>query len=168
MPFAFGGVSTLSIDGAIQWTNRTADEHPVEVDDVIGRKLWSWSPNKEPIRRAIADSLFDDEPQTFSAGWMPENGSRVLHTRATVFPLPRGRTHDLVLLWADAHSGHPLTKAETRTLRCFADGMTQPETARHLGVTVATVKTALMHAREKLGARNVTHAVSLAERRGLI
>lgn len=168
MAFAFGGVSTLSFDGTIQWTSRTSEDNPLEPESVVGRKLWNWSPSADSARRAIADALFDNEPQSFVAGWMPEGSGRLLHTKATVYPLPRGKAHDLVLSWAEPHAGHALTKAETRTLRCFADGMTASEAARHLGVTAATVKTTLSHARQKLNARNVTHAVSLAQRRGLI
>src|SRR5690348_10305301 len=168
MPFAFGGVSTIGFDGAIQWTSATATEHGGDVESVIGRKLWDWSPRPEPIRRALADAMFDNRPQTYSVGWLPPGGGQLLTAKATAFPLPRGRMHDVVLLWADSYTGRALTRGEVRTLRAIADGLHQNEVARSMGVAQATVKTTLSRARHKLGARTLTHAVALALKRGLI
>lgn len=167
MPFSFGGVSTLAFDGSLQWTSGTSYNN-LDPESVVGRKLWDWSPNPDPIRRALAAALFDGTPQTFTAGWMPEGTGKLLHTKATVFPLPRGRMHDAVLLWADAHEGHQLSPRELRTLREYASGLLEREVAKKLRVTLPTVKSALHRVRHKLGARHIGHAIALAKERGLI
>ena len=62
---------------------------------------------------------------------------------------------------------HDLSAAELDALRCAADGLSVPETAQLLGKGAETVKTQLMRARLKLGARNTLHAAIRAERSGL-
>lgn len=60
------------------------------------------------------------------------------------------------------------TAAELDVLRCAADGHSVPETALLLAKGDTTVKNQLMRARLKLGAKNTTHAVAIALRKGLI
>lgn len=60
------------------------------------------------------------------------------------------------------------TPAEIDVLTAAADGYSVPETALLLSKGETTVKNQLMRARLKLGARNTTHAVAIAMRRGLI
>ena len=55
-----------------------------------------------------------------------------------------------------------LSNEEIATLRLAADGYSQKEIAVHLGVADPTVKVRLSRAKDKLNARNTTHAVSLA------
>lgn len=62
---------------------------------------------------------------------------------------------------------HDLTPAEVACLASAADGHSVPETASLLGKGEATVKTQLLRGRLKLGARNTTHAVAIAMRKGL-
>lgn len=57
---------------------------------------------------------------------------------------------------------HDLSPAELAALRCAADGLTVPETAAMLHKGTETVKSQLLRARLKLGARNTTHAAALA------
>jgi DNA-binding CsgD family transcriptional regulator len=61
-----------------------------------------------------------------------------------------------------------LTHGETRALAYAAAGYTTPQAARLLGLGDETLKTQLKAAREKLGARNTTHAVAIAIRGGAI
>ena len=65
-------------------------------------------------------------------------------------------------------SARPLTKRQAAALQCMADGMTEYEAARHLGLATASVRMRLAHARERLGARSLTHAVALAVAAGLV
>lgn len=55
-----------------------------------------------------------------------------------------------------------------RVLECVAAGMTYPEAAEAIGIAEATVDKYLQEARKRLGARNTTQAVAIAERRGLL
>ncbi len=61
-----------------------------------------------------------------------------------------------------------LTRAELEALRMVKDGMKLREIAGDLGVTEGAIKQRLKNARAKLGARNGSHAVSLAVGAGLI
>lgn len=64
------------------------------------------------------------------------------------------------------HAG--LKEVELEALRDLAAGLTHNEIADKRGVSPATIKKRLEHAREVLGARNAVHAVAIATRRGLI
>jgi DNA-binding CsgD family transcriptional regulator len=61
-----------------------------------------------------------------------------------------------------------LSPGETRVLAYAAAGYSVPQSARLLERSPETLKEQLKNAREKLGARNTTHAVAIAIRRGLI
>lgn len=61
-----------------------------------------------------------------------------------------------------------LTEMQRLALKDASEGLSMPETAERNGRSVQTVKTHLDRARAALGARNVTHAVAIALRRGLI
>lgn len=61
-----------------------------------------------------------------------------------------------------------LTRAELEVLRMVRDGLKLREAATLLGITEGAVKQRLKNARLKLGARNGSHAVSLASDAGLI
>jgi DNA-binding CsgD family transcriptional regulator len=64
--------------------------------------------------------------------------------------------------------GGPLSPRELAVLRCVAAGMSNPDTAAHLGVAPATVKTHLDRVYAKLGTSDRTATVALAMRRGWI
>lgn len=55
-----------------------------------------------------------------------------------------------------------LSIEETDTLRLAANGLAQKEIAATLNVAEATVKARLTKAKDKLGAKNTTHAVTIA------
>ncbi len=55
-----------------------------------------------------------------------------------------------------------LTIEELETLKLVAEGHSQKEIAARLGVAEPTVKVRLSKSKDKLGARNTTHAVTLA------
>ena len=61
-----------------------------------------------------------------------------------------------------------VTAAELRALEAFSHGLGRTGTADALGVTLETVKTLTVRARRKLRAKDTTHAVAIALRRGLI
>ena len=61
-----------------------------------------------------------------------------------------------------------LTAAQCETLRYLSHGLTEPMIAEARGVSLYTVKDHTSHARQRLAAKNTTHAVALALRLGLI
>lgn len=61
-----------------------------------------------------------------------------------------------------------LTPSELRTLVLLADGYSKPQIARATSWTFETLKSHTTRIRLKLGARNITHAVAIAIRNGLI
>lgn len=61
-----------------------------------------------------------------------------------------------------------LTPRELQVLRLAADGLTEIETARSLGLSRFTAKQYRAQAREKLGARNMTDAVIQAIKAGVL
>jgi DNA-binding NarL/FixJ family response regulator len=62
----------------------------------------------------------------------------------------------------------PLSPRELAVLTCVSRGMSNPDTAQHLGVAAATVKTHLDRVYAKLGTSDRTATVALAMRRGWI
>jgi DNA-binding NarL/FixJ family response regulator len=62
----------------------------------------------------------------------------------------------------------PLTPRETEILHCLAAGWSNPEIARTLYISEATVKTHILRVFEKLGVRNRTSAVTAAIARGIL
>jgi DNA-binding NarL/FixJ family response regulator len=67
-----------------------------------------------------------------------------------------------------AHCASPLTTRETEILRRIADGSSNPEIARTLFISEATVKTHILRIFDKLGVRNRTSAVTAAIARGIL
>lgn len=90
--------------------------------------------------------------------------------------MPDGLLHDLgqALIVTEmpsraSYARQPeLTASNLRVLRCMAHGMTSRMAADALGIAVETVRENLKAARYRLRAKNTTHAVAEAIRRGLI
>jgi DNA-binding CsgD family transcriptional regulator len=61
-----------------------------------------------------------------------------------------------------------ITDRELEVLALMSRGLTYAETGRVLYVEPSTIKSSLKSTRAKLGARNVTHAVAIALREGMI
>lgn len=61
-----------------------------------------------------------------------------------------------------------LSPRELEVLTLASGGMTKPDIARLLSIAEQTVKDHLAHARQKLGAKNTTHAVLLASQQGIL
>jgi DNA-binding CsgD family transcriptional regulator len=61
-----------------------------------------------------------------------------------------------------------LTENQTIVLRCAAQGMTTADTAEEMGISPETVKTHRRHVIQKMGARNMRHAVGMAAERGWV
>lgn len=60
------------------------------------------------------------------------------------------------------------TRSELQVLTCLSHGMTRAMAADALGLGVETVKSHLRSARQRLGAKDSTHAVAIAIRLGMI
>lgn len=95
-----------------------------------------------------------DDPWT---GWRDDEQARMGLLRLAAF-----------LVNYEGLAAHPPTERELEMLRHFADGCVRKEVATRMGCSLETVKTNLLHVRAKLGANNMTHAVAIAIRRGLI
>lgn len=81
---------------------------------------------------------------------------------------------EILVLQSHLHSLHrqeplaaALTDAETETLAMIRDGFLTKQIAHDLGISESAVKQRLRSAKSKLCAKTSTHAVTLAERRGL-
>jgi DNA-binding CsgD family transcriptional regulator len=61
-----------------------------------------------------------------------------------------------------------LSPAQRRILVLLADGYSKPQIARATGWSYETLKDYTERIRLKLGARNITHAVAIAIRSGII
>jgi len=83
----------------------------------------------------------------------------------------RDRSHPwarrLVATLADP-ARESLTPQEARVLTAYSVGMDGPDVAEVLGLSANTVATHTKHARQKLQAKNTTHAVANALRMGVI
>lgn len=64
--------------------------------------------------------------------------------------------------------GNGCTEAEVRVLQAAAKGWSAPKTATSYGVSLETVKSQRASALKRLGARNITQAVAIAWREGII
>jgi DNA-binding NarL/FixJ family response regulator len=62
----------------------------------------------------------------------------------------------------------PLTERELSVLNLLAEGLSNPEIARHLGISRNTVKFHVSSIISKLGAASRTEAVAVGLKRGLI
>lgn len=71
-------------------------------------------------------------------------------------------------LLAEVLEGEPLTDREMEVLAGQAEGETAAETGERLYLAIETVKSYRKRAIAKLGARNGTHAVTIAMRSGVI
>jgi DNA-binding CsgD family transcriptional regulator len=65
-------------------------------------------------------------------------------------------------------AGARLTQREKQVLGCAALGLTSRESGVLIGIREETVKTYRQHILSKLGARNITHAVALAFKAGIM
>ena len=74
----------------------------------------------------------------------------------------------MTTLLGEILEGEPLTEREAEVLAGAADGETAAQTGARLFLSSETVKGYRKRIIAKLGARNGTHAVALALRRGLL
>ncbi len=63
---------------------------------------------------------------------------------------------------------HELTAAELETLRLLANGLTAPEIAAKLFMSLGAINSRVIRIRFKLGANTQAHAVALAYERGIL
>lgn len=64
--------------------------------------------------------------------------------------------------------GDPLTFRELQVIALVAQGLSAKEIAKHLGLSPRTVEIFRQNAVVKLGARNMTHAATIAVRDGIV
>lgn len=69
---------------------------------------------------------------------------------------------------AESVAGEPLTPREEEVLRLVVEGLCNKAIARQLGIAVGTVKSHLKSTFDKLNVESRTHAIAVAERRGLL
>jgi DNA-binding CsgD family transcriptional regulator len=85
--------------------------------------------------------------------------------------MPPAGMGNLVDSIVDIDTYHPtlvLTPHQVRILDKLASGGTYPTVAAEAGISEETIKSQAKLIREKLGARNTTHAVAIAMREGII
>ncbi len=69
---------------------------------------------------------------------------------------------------AESIYGNTLTPREEEVLRCVVEGLCNKEVAKQLDLTVGTVKSHLRSVYAKLDVKSRTHAVAVADRRGIL
>jgi DNA-binding CsgD family transcriptional regulator len=85
--------------------------------------------------------------------------------------LPPEGFRDLLEDIVDIDRYHPtldLSPRQVQILKALAQGATYPTAAERFGIGEESIKTQAKLIREKLGARNTTHAVAIAIREGVI
>lgn len=75
---------------------------------------------------------------------------------------------DVSVRLAERMGAETLTAAELTVLRLVAEGLANKEVAARVGVTEGTIKSQLHAITQKLGVKNRTEAVLMAQRRGLL
>jgi len=120
---------------------------------------------KLPVRRRLAE-LQKEKPDIFTTAAL-ERGQRVTLNAAVESCLGMLK-HDTTPSQADQHLADRLTKRERDVLRLVAIGMTNPQIAGELTLTVGTVKWYVHQIYEKLGVDNRTQASLLAQELNLL
>ena len=108
-----------------------------------------------PARRIRAAVIKD----LVRAGWRPPSPADAQTDRIL---------DDIERIGGDERHNMTLTPHEQRILGMVADGWTVKQIAQRLGRSTETIKSQNDSIREKLGARNSCHAVSIAIRAGEI
>jgi LuxR family transcriptional regulator, activator of conjugal transfer of Ti plasmids len=174
------------------FTNGYEKIDPVVIRARSERALFQWDGQVTEVAGALAQRRFFDEAITFgikTGVTVPVRsgfGSFSAFTLASEEAIPSfhehiSRAYDLLPLMALYYHTHvaaklmdpardivesALTQRERQCLAWAARGKTKAETATIIGVTARTVVFHIENARRKLGAASVSHAVSLALRRG--
>jgi PAS domain S-box-containing protein len=167
-----------------------ANEHACELiglsrDEVVGRRLDSLlKPDMRGrlghVWTAFAEAGGHAGPFTLASGTeiqialtpnlMPDRHLLVLSPIATgvVAPHAEELDHEVAGEQASAPPGRPPSARELEVLTLLAEGSTDPQIAKRLELSPATVQTHVRNAKAKLGARTRAQAVALVLERGLI
>jgi DNA-binding NarL/FixJ family response regulator len=137
-----------------------------------------------PDAKILILSMHDDDESVAqavaagAAGFMPKNADRLTLLRAVrAVADGEGFLHERVTrrlfdriapLIDEALLGGRLSPKESLVLQELASGHATKEIAKRLVLAEETVKSHLAHIYQKLGARDRTHAVAIAIRRGLV
>lgn len=105
-----------------------------------------------------------------AAGYLLKNGirSELVDAIRSVHSGRRAVSSDIAHELATHALDEPLTQREIAILRLVADGHANKQIARHLNLSVETIKAQLKTIFSKLRVHDRTHAVTLAARRGYI
>lgn len=126
--------------------------------------------------RVVMFSAFDGEEDIYSAvqagasGYLTKAANRLellqairaVHSGGSFYP------PEVASKLASRIQRQDITPRELDALRMILRGLSNKEIASELGVSEATVKLHIAHLMTKLGARDRTHAASLALRRGIV
>jgi DNA-binding NarL/FixJ family response regulator len=138
----------------------------------------------QPEAKILILSMHDDDDSVAqavaagAAGFMPKNADRLTLLRAVrAIAEGEGFLHERVTrrlfdriapLIDDALLNDRISPKESLVLQELASGYATKEIATRLSLSEETVKSHLAHIYQKLGARDRTHAVAIAIRRGLV
>ena len=129
-------------------------------------------PTGDALRREIIETNdmfgtdYDPDGDDPAQGWTSDTAEEI---RVNEQEQPTPYWERRFTLSADtAPDGRPISVRELCVLAYLAEGRTRKEVAVLLGISANTVKSHQTQIMLKLGARNSTHAVVIAMRRGLI
>lgn len=129
-----------------------------------------------PDARVLVLTTFEGDVQALRAlklgalGYLLKSG---LHAELgqAIRAVYLGRRHihpEIAKAVAVAAAGERVSEREAQVLRLAADGNSNKQIAFTLGIGEETVKTHMRNVLEKLGARDRSHAITIALRRGII
>jgi pimeloyl-ACP methyl ester carboxylesterase/DNA-binding CsgD family transcriptional regulator len=105
------------------------------------------------LGRELASLIPGAQLAAFAGRMQPIYAEGADPAASTLLSFLRGRTGDLTGTTGARRTGGPLTAREFQVADLIAEGLTNAEIARSLGVSVRTVDTHVEHVRTKLGVR---------------
>jgi two-component system NarL family response regulator len=178
--------SDISVVGAASTVDEALDFCRLQVPDVV---LMDWRmPGRNgvsgtsalrsgfPTVRVVMFSAYDGEEDIFSAvqagasAYLTKSANRteLLQAIRTVHQGGAYYPPDVASKLAARIQRQEITPREREALQMILRGLSNKEIASELGVAEATVKLHIAHLMTKLGARDRTHAASLALRKGVV
>ena len=129
-----------------------------------------------PQARIIVLTTFAGDAQALRAiqagarGYLLKNAlhKELLDTIRAVHGGKKALASEVSFELAEHATDDTLTSAEVRTLRLIAQGNSNKEIARELGLSEETIKGQVRNLLSKLGANDRTHAVTIGLKRGII
>ncbi len=116
--------------------------------------------------RTLMENVRRQEEYSFDPAWMDG-----VHQKASTFAKrlsTMSAEHVKVAVPGAPAQGATLSEREDQVLRCLAQGLSRDDIARHLGISINTVKTIIKNLYGKLGAVNRADAVHIAMTKGYL